>query len=110
MLNTSLIAGVRFGAVALNLLYPIISRLKLLKVALPKASVFLVRVPLKVPIPLLNERVIGTPLVATGSPIGCTICTTTGGRVAPGIFPLTGWLANTSLSIDATRTLKDVAR
>jgi hypothetical protein len=87
---------------------PIWSMLKSLKVAFPVGSVFCVSVPLKTPLPLFSERVIGTPLFANGFPTELSICTTTGAKTAPASLPPTGPVVNASLLRPPTVRLKEV--
>src|SRR6266403_1699431 len=69
--------------------------LKLLKVALPLASVFWVVVPLSVPVPLLRLSVTGTPFDGAEIPLEDCTWTTTGLIVAFGA-ELAGWVVKPS--------------
>src|ERR1017187_9858147 len=109
ILNGRLMAGVCAAADALSVLNPVWLNRKSLKVAFPLASVFWVKVPNIVPPPLANESVNGTPLVASGTPVGDSTCTTMGARMTLVSLRPTGWAVNTSLLMLATVTVNVVA-
>src|ERR1035438_3502051 len=69
ILKAMLVTAVCDADDARKVLKPVWLNFKSLKVAFPLASVFWFRVPWMPP-PLANDSVIGTPLVATGTPVG----------------------------------------
>src|ERR1039457_467363 len=109
ILNGMLMAAVCDADDARKVLKPVWLNFKSLKVAFPLESVFWVNVPNIVPPPLAMERVIGTPLVASGSLVGDSTCTTTGARMTLVNLPPTGWVVNANLFMLATITVKVVA-
>src|SRR6266404_1359465 len=95
--KAALVAVAHAGDEARSVFVPMRSNLKSLNVALPAGSVFRLSVPLNVPLPLFNETVTGTPLVAIGFPPGSSTCTTTGARITFVNTPPTGWVVNASM-------------
>src|ERR1039458_2545158 len=108
ILNKTLVTAVSDGDDARKVLKPVWLNFKSLKVAFPLASVFWIKVPCRPP-PLASESVIGTPLVASGSLVGDSTCTTMGARMTFVNLPPTGWVVNTSLFMLTTVRVKVVA-
>ena len=107
IVNEPLVAGViaDADADAWSVFDPTRLMLKSLNVALPVESVFLVSVPLNVPLPLANATVTGTPFVGIVVPLAAfSICTTTDVRIAPGFGSRWLWCNHQCVDIGDLKT------